>query len=416
MARLFKKIVGMHRSSSSLRRRNTQLQIRFKRVKTRCGTYRTIALIERGERQYHGNNRGLLHKAVNLKYRVVGDRPSITRSLNSLQPKTVKGMTVQNTARIINFAAHDTLQTAVDVGLAAETGALKVRDTAQRETIRYVQNKYRQNAVDDYHKGTLFMARLVIDAGKGTHQHFRLKNQHKVERFKFKELKRDNLRFKQSARLTKQKHKLQRSINKTKYRQRKRSFRRVSRCSRSYAISRYKFKRRKQQYRQTAKEIKLEAKKLKTERKNKSKALKNQKKISKNTRAGFLALKPIKYGADRMKSSSWQKAVYEDNDNDMLRAADEVKRHVIDPAANKVSRQSRLQQQEKKRDKLKSKEGKSNTRLHRQEEKLKKKRNNKPKHRRRRPVGAPPPSLSERFKDVFKGVGTFGLRRRFPIF
>ena len=407
MARLFRKIVGMHRSSSALRRRNTQLQIRFQRVKTRRGTYRTIAYIERGERQYHGNNRGLLHKAVNLKYRVVGDRPSITRSLNSLQPKTVKGMTVRNTARIINFAAHDTLKTAVDVGLAAETASLKVRDTAQRETIRYVQNKYRQNAVDDYHKGTLFMARLVIDAGKGTHQHFRLKKQHKVERFKFKELKRDNLRFKQSSRLTKQKHKLQRSINKAKYQKHKRSFKRVSRRSRSYAIRKYKFKRRKQQYRQNAKEIKLQAKKLKTERKNKSKALKNQKKIYKNTRAGFLALKPIKYGADRMKSSAWQKAVYEDNDNDMLRAADEVKRHVIDPAANKVSRQSRLQQQEKKRDKLKSKEGKSNSRLHRQEERLKKKRSSKPKHRRGRPIGAPPPTFSERLKDAVKGVGKF---------
>ena len=164
MARLFKKIVGMHRSTSALRRRNTQLQIKFQRVKTRSGKYHTIAKIERGERQYHGSNRGLLHKAVHLKYRVVGDRPSITRSLNSLQPKSVKGMAVRNTARIINFAAHDTLQTSVDVGLAAETASIKAKDAAQRETIRYVQNKYRQNAVDDYHKGTLFMARLVVDA------------------------------------------------------------------------------------------------------------------------------------------------------------------------------------------------------------------------------------------------------------
>ena len=407
MARLFKKIVGMHRSTSALRRRNTQLQIKFQRVKTRSGKYRTIAKIERGERQYHGSNRGLLHKAVHLKYRVVGDRPSITKSLNSLQPKSVKGMAVRNTARIINFTAHDTLQTAVDVGLAAETAFIKAKDAAQRETIRYVQNKYRQNAVDDYHKGTLFMARLVIDAAKGTYQHFRLKKQHKVERFKFKEKKHDNLRFRKSSKLKKRRNKLQRKINKAKYQKQKQGFKRVSRRSKSYAVSKYKFKRRKQQYRQTAKEIKLQAKNLKTEKKNRSRELKVQRKISRNTKAGFLALKPIRYGADRMKSSAWQKAVYDDNDNDMLRAVDEVKRHVVDPAARKVSRQSRLQQQEKKRDKLKSKEGKSNTRLHRQEEKLKKKRSSKPKYRKGRPIGAPPPTFSERIKDIFKSAGKF---------
>lgn len=407
MARLFRKKVGMHRSFSPLRRRNTQLQINFKRVKTKSGKYRTIGYIERGEKQYHGNNRGLLHKAVNLKYRVVGDKPSITKTLNSLQPKTVKGMTAKNTARIINFAAHDTLQTAVDVGLAAETTALKAKDTAQRETLRFVQNKYRQNAIDDYHKGTLFMARLVVDAGKGTHQHFRLKKQHKVERFKFKELKRDSLSFKKTAKLEKQKHKLQRKINKAQFKSRKKSFKKVSRRSSAYGVRKQMYKRRKQQYRQKAKEIGLQSKKLKKQKQNKSKALRNQRKISKNSRAGFLALKPMKYGADRMKASAWQKAVYEDSDNDMLRAADEVKRHVIDPAASKVSKQSRLQKQQKQRDKLNSKEGKSNSRLHRREERLKEKAKKKPKHRHKKPTGVAPPTFSERIKDVLKGVGSF---------
>ena len=47
-----------------------EFQIDYRREPNRHGRYRTRAYIVRGAKAYHGNNRGLIHKAVNLKYRV----------------------------------------------------------------------------------------------------------------------------------------------------------------------------------------------------------------------------------------------------------------------------------------------------------------------------------------------------------
>lgn len=97
--------------------RNREFQIDYRRELNRHGKYRTRAYIVRGAKSYHGNNRGLIHKAVNLKYRVKGDTPSVTRLINSYEPTTKKGKLLKKTAQVGNFAVHDITQTAVDTAL-----------------------------------------------------------------------------------------------------------------------------------------------------------------------------------------------------------------------------------------------------------------------------------------------------------
>ena len=70
--------MGLQRKQNNLRkaqarfdkvsRRSKQFQIDFRREQNNRGNYHTRAYIVRGEKQFHGNNRGLIHKAVKIPY------------------------------------------------------------------------------------------------------------------------------------------------------------------------------------------------------------------------------------------------------------------------------------------------------------------------------------------------------------
>ena len=356
-----------------------EFQIDYRREPNRHGRYRTRAYIVRGAKAYHGNNRGLIHKAVNLKYRVQGDKPSVTRTIKSWQPKTMKGKLFKANARAVNFAVHDVTQTAVDTALAAETVALKTSDTAQREVRNKLKQKYTREAVDDYHRGVFLMGRTAVDAVKGTHHHLKTKKQHKLEKAKFQLKKADNKLYKAKT----GKPKLR--ANKAALRSAKAEYKAKKKPAHGNKLRKAMNKRRLQAYKQTKRELKFERKQLRTENKFRVREFRNQKKISQLTRPGLLALKPATYTAGRMKASAWQKAVNEDQDNDFLHAIDSAKRRVVEPAAQKVSKPQRLQKKEKQRDRLNDKKSKSNNRLNRQETRLKDKHDSYKKRKKPKP-------------------------------
>ena len=70
-------------------RRSKQFQIDFRREQNSRGRFHTRAHILRGEKTHHGG-RGIIHKVANAKYRITGDKPSVTRTIKSWQPKTFK--------------------------------------------------------------------------------------------------------------------------------------------------------------------------------------------------------------------------------------------------------------------------------------------------------------------------------------
>ena len=148
-------------------KRSKQFQVLFQREQNSRGRFHTRAYIERGEKEHH-SGRGIIHKAVSLKYRVKGDKPSFTRTINSFQPKSKKGKFLKANAQAVNFIVHDVKQTAEDTALAAETTAIKLTDTAQHEVRNKLKQKYTREAVDDYHKGIFLMGQTAVDAVKGT--------------------------------------------------------------------------------------------------------------------------------------------------------------------------------------------------------------------------------------------------------
>ena len=176
-------------------RRSKQFQIDFRREANSRGRFHTRAYIVRDEKTHHGG-RGIVHKFANAKYRIQGDKPSVTRTIKSWQPKTFKGKLFKANVRAVNFAVHDVAQTAVDTGLAAETGGIKTADTAQREVRNKLKQKYTREAVDDYHRGVFLVGRTAVDAVKGTHNHLKTKKQYKLEKAKLQLKKADNKLYK----------------------------------------------------------------------------------------------------------------------------------------------------------------------------------------------------------------------------
>lgn len=68
-------------------RRSKQFWIDFRREENSRGRFHTRAYIVRGEKTHHGG-RGIVHKFANAKYRIRGDKPSVTRTIKSWQPQT----------------------------------------------------------------------------------------------------------------------------------------------------------------------------------------------------------------------------------------------------------------------------------------------------------------------------------------
>lgn len=378
--------------------KNRQFQIDFRRVRKKNGKFRTRAYIVRDVKSYHGNNRGIIHKVVNLKYRVKGDAPSVTRLINSYEPKTKRGKLLKKTAQVGNFAVHDVKQTAVDTALAAETVGIKGTDVAQREVRNKLKQKYTREAVDDYHRGVFFVGRAAVDAVKGTHQHFRQKKQYRLEKAKYKLQKADNAVFRAKS------YKPKIKANKTDLKKAKLQYKSKIVKNNGNPFRKAMNKRRLQAYRQSKRELKFERKQLKTENKFRVKEQKNQRKIAKSSNPGLLALKPVSYTAGRMKASAWQKVVNEDQDNDMLHAVDSAKRRIVEPIADKASKPQRLQRQEKKRDRLSDEKAKSYKKLNKQENKLNDRHDSHKKRKKKRKSGSKKQSVADAFKAVFQFI------------
>ena len=400
--------MSLHRKENNLRRaqarfdrvsrRSKQIQIDFRREANSRGRFHTRAYIVRGEKTHH-DGRGIVHKFANAKYRIRGDKPSVTRMIKSWQPKTFKGKLFKVNTRAVNFAVHDVAHTAVDTALAAETGGIKTADIAQREVRNKLKQKYTREAVDDYHRGVFLMGRTAVDAVKGTHDHLKTKKQYKLEKAKLQLKKADNKLYKAKT----QKPKM--AATKADLKKAKAEYKARIVKNKGNTLCKAMNKRRLQAYKQTKRELKFERKQLKTEQQFRVKELHNQEKISRNSHPGLLALKPVSYSAKRMRASAWQKAVNEDQDNDVLHAIDSAKRRIAEPIKDKVSKPQRLQREEKKRDRLSDEKSKSNKKLNGQENKLNEKHDKYKQRKKRKPQNKKTKkTVAERFKSAFKFV------------
>ena len=163
-------------------RSQRQFQIQFVRKQRKNGKFKTTARIRRGEKSSRYTGHGLIHKAVRFKTRFTGDKPSITKNLDSLKPKTFRGKVLKRSAQLINRTAHIALHTAEGSALGAETVTLKTTKAVERNVRYKLKQKYRQEAVDDMHRGTIATLVIAKDAVHGTRSHFKQKKQFRLEK------------------------------------------------------------------------------------------------------------------------------------------------------------------------------------------------------------------------------------------
>ncbi|MGN1480875.1 hypothetical protein [Porcipelethomonas sp.] len=388
-----------------------QFQIQFVREQHRNGKFRTTAYLGRGERSSRYTGRGLIHRAVNLKTRVTGDKPSITKSLDSLKPKTFVGKTFKRSAQLVNKTTHTALHIAEGTALGAETAVIKTSQAAERNVRYKLKQKYQQEALDDYHRGTIASLTVANDVVTGTRRHFKQKKQFKLEKARYKVKKAEYKLFKGEQYKPKfAKSRKELKAIKKKFKERKKIFRRFKKKKSldkfAVKVNTQLYKKRKKQYKIESKKFKTVSKKLKKEKNFQKKTLRKQWRIADLSRPAPLVLKPASYTGKRLAASSWQKAVNVDENNDFLSVVEFAKHHGVDNAVSKMQPYRLKEQNQKKKDRLVKKQGTTYQRLQKREDKLKSrgeqvKRRKNPKRQTRQSFGD---RLKNAFKEVFKFV------------
>lgn len=407
MARLIlKQNKSLKKAKSPLKQhgwRGTEFQVKLVRQRTGNGKYHIKAQIKRERKEYHGNNRGLLHKAVNLKYRIKGDKPSVTKYLDSIQTQTFKGEVLRLSAKSTYKITKQSSKTALSAALAAETAAYKTGGAVYKHSKDYLVNKYRSEATDDCNKGTIAAITLVYDAGKGTYSHFKQKKRNRLEKERYRLQKQTARNFKKNTyqpKLIKNRQELR--IIKQKRKSKRKLYR-----SNADDLTRKTFKqlnkRQKHKYKLNKRIIKVESKQLKTEKRFNSKNIRVQRKIVRDTKPSILLLQPVAYTTKKLRSTAWQKAMQADENNDFMQAADTAKTQVYDRIKEHNSKQNKQQRDQKKRDEQHQKENKQNQKLQKQEYKLKEKKSDE-KAKKISKSKNKSKSKSEKAKEAFKFV------------
>ena len=391
-------------------RSQKQFQVQFVRKPNTDGKFKTTVHIRRGEKSNRYAGHGLIHKAVRFQTRFTGDKPSVTKSLDSLKPKTFRGKVLKRSAQLVNRTAHTAWHTAESTALGAETVTFKTTKAAERNVRYKLQQKYRQEAVDDYHRGTIATLVIAKDAVHGTRRHFKQKKQFKLEKTRYRLQKAEYKLFKgEQYRPKLAKNRKELKAERRKFRERKKSFKRFRKIQSAdpftAKVAVRRFQRRKKQYKTDAKKIRTTSRKLKKEKKFQKKTLRKQWRIADLSRPAPLLLKPANYTGKRLAASGWQKAVRADENNDFLSAVEAVKRHGVDKALEKMQPYRLKERNQKKKEKLEKKRSDTRQRLQKREDKLKNK--SEQLKRRKKPKKLTKDSFGDRLKNALRQAFNF---------
>lgn len=391
-------------------RSQKQFQVQFVRKPNTDGKFKTTVYIRRGKKSSRYAGHGLIHKAVRFQTRFTGDKPSVTKSLDSLKPKTFRGKVLKRSAQLVNRTAHTAWHTAESTALGAETVTFKTTKAAEQNVRYKLQQKYRQEAVDDYHRGTIATLVIAKDAVHGTRRHFKQKKQFKLEKARYRLQKAEYKLFKgEQYRPKLAKNRKELKAERRKFRERKKSFKRFRKIQSAdpftAKVAVRRFQRRKKQYKTDAKKIRTTSRKLKKEKKFQKKTLRKQWRIADLSRPAPLLLKPANYTGKRLAASGWQKAVRADENNDFLSAVEAVKRHGVDKALEKMQPYRLKERNQKKKEKLEKKRSDTRQRLQKREDKLKNK--SEQLKRRKKPKKLTKDSFGDRLKNALRQAFNF---------
>ena len=155
-----------------------QIQLNFQRNQVGENKFKTTARLVWGERTNFEKQHGVIHRVVGLSDRLTGDVPSLTKTLNSIQPETIRGSAALGVVKGGYNFTRTTVKTAVKGALFTESVATGITDVATRKLVRKYQEDFVRNANDDANRGMLSAGGLIGDMYKGIKNYHQEKDRH----------------------------------------------------------------------------------------------------------------------------------------------------------------------------------------------------------------------------------------------
>ena len=323
---------------------NKELEIRFERSQNSFGRYNTGAKIHIRTQEYHYRPEkwsGLLHDINNVRQsQITGDIPSLSKKIDSLQPRTLKGHAAKLTLKTANFTVRNTRRLAWSTALAAETAAISGARAVGGVAKSAVTSYANRTAQDDGSKMVFKTFKFAKDARNGIKIHLKEKQRFGLQKAKYR-LQKEELKHHLSVKYKPQikeiklrKKAAYKSLiphSKDRLKTAKLNLKKTPRFSSSYNQKRGLVRARELQldvkkieYKAAKTELKFKKKQLMLEKRFMVKDLKGQLKLTKQSKPDNLVVKSAKYSIKGMAASAWQKAAVADDRNDTAKAADKV--------------------------------------------------------------------------------------------
>ena len=143
---------------------NRHWQLQLKRTQDQNGGFHTKMHFVRTDVPQLQKSRGVIHKAVSFRHRISGDIPSLTKHLQSQQPKTKKAIVAKAAAQGAWADVKLTAKAGINTALAAETTALTIKDIGWCEVKRKIAYKYQRDVsnVNDANHGLLASGKKLL--------------------------------------------------------------------------------------------------------------------------------------------------------------------------------------------------------------------------------------------------------------
>lgn len=250
---------------------NKQAHLQFERKLSEKGKYKTSMRVVHTSKPFSKRRRGVIHNTVEFINNPIGDAPSLTKKLNSIQPETTGGKAVLGAAKGAYKFVKIGKRAAEATALSAESAALFIGDHG----IRKFKRKLREASVDDSSRAILKTSSLVFTAFSKPDRYREARKEYKREKETLRARKDERKYTKASNNKFYRSEKAVLKAKKKKYERGKPGFL----FARRSLIARLRFKQKKKEYKAEKKKFKKTKRQVKSANKTLKKRVKNQRRI-----------------------------------------------------------------------------------------------------------------------------------------
>ena len=219
---------------------NRQAKLKFTRTQKANGKYKTRVEIVFKDRSRHSRGRGVIHNAVEFINNPEGDVPSLTKALNSANPKSFGGKAALGAAKGTYAFVKSSKKAVETTALSSESAVIFAKEQAKNK----FQNKLNETTSDDTGKALLKTSSVVYNTFSRVDKYREEKKEYKQEKQNLKEVKAEHKALADSYSKLLEQEEQKFKAKESKFKAQKQAFKK---SDRSYA-AKYRFKQRKKEF------------------------------------------------------------------------------------------------------------------------------------------------------------------------